>query len=244
MDNLAAKGKRRLASAANQPPPKRLPRGSSSLPRAVVELEQRKRLVLGTAKVVAEQGYAAASVAQIISCAGVSRATFYALFRDKEACFLYGFGKLSNAHLEEVERAINGPGALPQRLQNAVSAYLRRINVDHHLARAFIVEAQAATPQVRAAFNLVLRRLHWGLQSWVDQVRQAYPEVPVPSATDLSLVLNGLQGHVIDQVRNGNTFSNEQIVAICRFVFAALGMAEWAKHVQITAFTTHNFVLY
>lgn len=210
----------------------RLPRGSSSLPREVAQREQRKRIVLGAAKVIADMGYADASVAQIIAQAGVSRATFYTLFGDKEACFLYGFNKLSNAHLGEVEREINGAGLLPERLINAITVYLRRINIDQHLARAFITEAQAATPGLRSAYGLVQKRLQRGLQSWIDQVRQENPEVPEPSGTDMSLMMNGLNGHVIAQVRAGESFSEDHIVAMCRYIFATLGLYEWAKYAQ------------
>ncbi len=209
---------------------KQLPRGSSSLPREVVELEQRKRLVLGMAKVVAEKGYAEASVAQIIAQAGVSRATFYTLFSDKEECFLYGFNKLSQAHVVEVEREIHGAGPLPVRLLNAISAYLRRINRDHHLARAFIAEAQA-TPVSRQAYEQIQRRLQNGLQSWVNTVREENPQVPAPTETDMSLVMHGLNGHIVAQVRCGVAFSDEQIITICRYIFAALGMYEWARYV-------------
>lgn len=225
-------GKHQLVPTLSQSRRGRLPRGSSSLPRAVVELEQRKRIVLGAARVIADRGYADTSVAQIIAQAGVSRATFYTLFRDKEACFLYGFTKLSKAHLDEVEREINGTGPLPECLVNAITAYLRRINIDQHLAHAFITEAQTATPGLRQAYAQVQRRLQRVLQSWIDQVRQENPQVPDPTGTEISLVMNGLNGHVIAQVRAGESFSQAQIVAICRYIFAALGMVEWARYTR------------
>jgi len=227
-----SKGKRQLVPTLSQSLRGRLPRGSSSLPREVVELEQRKRIVLGAARAVAEKGYAEASVAQIIAQAGVSRATFYTLFSDKEECFLYGFAKLSKAHLDEVEREINGRGPLPERLINAISAYLRRINIDQPLARAFITEAQGATPGLREAYEQVQRRLQRGLQTWIDQVRQENPGVPDPTDIDISLVMNGLNGHVIAQVRAGVAFSDAHIVAICRYIFAALGLYEWARYLK------------
>src|SRR3954463_8328150 len=49
---------------------------------------QRARLLDGMAQAVAEKGYAAATVADAVRIARVSRGTFYALFASKEACFL------------------------------------------------------------------------------------------------------------------------------------------------------------
>ena len=84
----------------HQPSQLRLPRGSSSLPKDVVDREQRRRLIQGIATAVSQKGYAAVTVADITRIAGVSRATFYALFKDKEDCFLYGLQKLANAQME------------------------------------------------------------------------------------------------------------------------------------------------
>ena len=43
------------------------------------------------AQVVAEKGYAATTVADVVERAGVSRRTFYEQFADKEACFLAAY---------------------------------------------------------------------------------------------------------------------------------------------------------
>jgi AcrR family transcriptional regulator len=54
----------------------------------VVIRSQRTRILQAIAETTAEHGYAAATVAQVIERAGVSSATFYELFHDKEDCFL------------------------------------------------------------------------------------------------------------------------------------------------------------
>src|SRR5689334_4255912 len=52
---------------------------------------QRVRILDATAIVVAERGYEAATVADIVRAAGVSRSTFYEQFASKEACFLEAY---------------------------------------------------------------------------------------------------------------------------------------------------------
>ena len=71
--------------------PRVLPRGPHRLAREVVEASQRGRLVDAMAHVVAEKGYGAVSVADVIARAGVSRKTFYVHFRDKLDCFLAAY---------------------------------------------------------------------------------------------------------------------------------------------------------
>ena len=57
--------------------PAQLPRHRHALPRDTVRASQIVRILLATAEVVAERGYAATSVAQIVKRAGVSTRTFY-----------------------------------------------------------------------------------------------------------------------------------------------------------------------
>src|SRR6516225_10608129 len=65
-----------------------LPRGRSRLPASHVRASQLERLRAATISAVAEAGYAAVTVADIVRRAKVSRAAFYAHFADKEDCFL------------------------------------------------------------------------------------------------------------------------------------------------------------
>src|SRR5438067_613553 len=73
------------------PPLDRLPSGRHRLTREAVKQSQRGRLLFAIAQVVAERGYAAATVADIVDRASVSRSTFYEQFPDKEACFIAAF---------------------------------------------------------------------------------------------------------------------------------------------------------
>lgn len=63
---------------------------------------QRSRLRAAMVELVVERGYHAIRVADLIRLAHVSRPTFYALYRDKEACFLDAYDETSR----RVTRAI------------------------------------------------------------------------------------------------------------------------------------------
>jgi AcrR family transcriptional regulator len=66
--------------------------------------DQRERLLGATAELVGRNTYAATTVAQIASRAGVSSATFYTLFDDKEECFLAAYARIERELLRELER--------------------------------------------------------------------------------------------------------------------------------------------
>jgi AcrR family transcriptional regulator len=68
-------------------PPPLLP-GRPKLSSAEVARNQRERILYATADVAARKGYAAATVADITSIAGVDRRVFYANFPDKQQAFL------------------------------------------------------------------------------------------------------------------------------------------------------------
>ena len=63
-------------------------RGRSRLPVVAVRASQRERLVRAVVAAVAQSGYPAVTVADIVRRARVSRAAFYTHFTDKEDCFL------------------------------------------------------------------------------------------------------------------------------------------------------------
>src|SRR2546423_5503381 len=79
------------ASELPSNPGTRLPSGRHGLTREEVMASQRARLVDAMVHVVADKGYAATTVADVVERAGVSRRTFYEQFADKEACFLAAY---------------------------------------------------------------------------------------------------------------------------------------------------------
>lgn len=221
-----------MRPAIGEPARGKLPRGMNSLPKKVVDAEQRKRLVVAMAHVVAVKGYAETTVADVIAEASVSRTTFYELFTDKEDCFLYGFKKLSVTHLDEAERELQRDFPLPERLQRAVQVYLLRINLDLALAKAFIAEAEGATPRIRDALAETRARFLQAWSEWLNLVRTEYPLVPHRGPKELSLLSSGLNGFLVSQIRRSEPFSEADVRLILRYLFAGFGLYGWAEHVE------------
>ena len=77
---------------------------------------QRERLREAMVRVAAEKGYAATTVTEVVEAAGVSSATFYELFDDKEACFLEAFAAVNDVIVAHVARRLcRRPPASPGR---------------------------------------------------------------------------------------------------------------------------------
>src|SRR5688572_4913669 len=114
---------------ADLDPRRDLPRGPHGLSRDEVRQSQRGRLLQAATDEAAERGYANTTVAHIIARAGVSRATFYDLFSDRESCFRSAFD--ANAELvaavmaDALERVRRTEGVDPlDRLDGVLRAYL------------------------------------------------------------------------------------------------------------------------
>lgn len=228
----ASRAKVHLPSSLGEVITTRLPRGTSSLPRDVVDKEQRKRLILALAKVVIRKGYTATTLTDITAEAGVSRETFYGLFRDKEDCFLFGYELINSAVMADVAKVSGTATTLTGQMLLGLTAYFQRINADLQLARAFIGEAQAATPATRAAFekNYAMNKLSF--QQWIEAVQQQYPDVQRVSDTEISLVMLGMDGYIMSRIRAGLTFSDEDIAAVHKFTMVGLGMYDVAMKAQ------------
>jgi AcrR family transcriptional regulator len=134
-------------SSATPDIPRRLPRGTHGLDRDVVEASQRTRLLEAVGRAVAERGYAAATIDDVVRRAGVSKKTFYEHFADKQDCFLAAYEAASEELLERVREAHASEDDWLERTRAGVRAYLRWLSAEPALARVFLIEVAAAGPQ-------------------------------------------------------------------------------------------------
>lgn len=125
--------------------PAPLPRGNHGLSREDVSAAQRARLLNGMLEVVAERGYAAATVGAVLSRARISRQTFYEHFTDKQDCFLAAFDRSADRFAKLIEHSL-GSSRDPAlvRLDRIVEAYLGALTENPNLARVFMIEIYAA----------------------------------------------------------------------------------------------------
>jgi AcrR family transcriptional regulator len=137
-------GRQWLAAAPPALTPQRLPRGRHRLPQAAVERSQRTRIIHGTSEVMVANGYAAATVADIVSAAGISRDVFYWHFANKHEAYLaaqeYGTQNL----FEACAAAYFAGQTWPERVWLALQVLVLAIAGNPALTHLRVVECYAA----------------------------------------------------------------------------------------------------
>lgn len=94
---------------------------------------------------VAERGYAATSIAEVIKRAHASRSTFYEQFADKEDCYLAAYQLASNYVATQIGAALeSSPPNRADRLAQIYETFLSELARIPLAARAFLVEIRAA----------------------------------------------------------------------------------------------------
>ncbi len=133
-----------LAAAAPPPAPQRLPRGRHRLPQAAVERSQRTRIIHGTSEVMLAKGYAAATVADIVSAAGISRDVFYTHFANKFEAYLAAQDYGTENLLEACAAAYFTGQSYPERVWLALQVLVLAVAGNPGLTHVRVVECYAA----------------------------------------------------------------------------------------------------
>ncbi|HEX5146845.1 MAG TPA: helix-turn-helix domain-containing protein [Conexibacter sp.] len=161
--------------------PRALPRGRHAAARDVVLASQRGRLLEAMAACVAEHGYAATTVAQVIARAGVSRKTFYEQFPDKRACFLAAWEVGTDILLDHVQAAGEEAGGWRARLRAGVDAFLEVLAAEPEFARSFMIEVLGAGDEALARRAETNERFAAALaETHAQALAEGAPLRPVP----------------------------------------------------------------
>ncbi len=210
--------------------PRALPRGRNALPREVVLVSQSQRLLEAVVEVVAENGYAATRVADIVAHAGVSKGTFYQQFRDKEDAFLAAYLAGSRRLFAAVDQAGLDEDDPLAPLKRGTRRYLETLASQPAWSRAFVIEIRAVP-----AAEEVRQQVHdW----YVDLMRRwrqwAVPRLegkPVPDCAYEACVdaINELVGRYVISGEPEGLLSLEP--SILYIQLALLGLADHADGV-------------
>jgi AcrR family transcriptional regulator len=149
----------------------------------------RDRLVLGMVAAVAERGYAATTITDVVRHARVSRRTFYEHFADKEACFLAAYDAVSDSVLAGIATAAGQADGWEDEILASVRAYLQALAAEPAVARVFTVDILSAGPAALARRREVLRRFAAHIQTLVaDAIAAGAPARPLGDRAALALV--------------------------------------------------------
>jgi len=125
-----------------------VPRGRHAPPPEVRHSRQRERLLTAAARVFARQGYADGSAEGIAREAGMSKATFYEHFANKERCILALWDHAAELILTAMRDAAREAGDDPaERIRAGTRAFLRTLAGHPDEARTLLVQIIGAGPE-------------------------------------------------------------------------------------------------
>src|SRR3954468_17692237 len=178
----------------------------------VVRASQRERLLEAMLASVAERGYAATTVPQVVADAHVSRNAFYELFRDKTDCFIALCDELAG-ELFEYYAALEGDDWV-DLLRQGMSRYLRFWAERPAFARTYFVELPSAGPRAIEQRDRQYARFR---ALFEELARLARPGGDVPPLVPRLLVVS-ITELVAEEVRAGRaeqvTGLEDELVAV------------------------------
>jgi AcrR family transcriptional regulator len=202
--------------------PRRLPRGTHGLDRDVVEASQRTRLLEAVGRAVAERGYAAATIDDVVRRAGVSKKTFYEHFADKEDCFLAAYEAASEELLERVREAHAVHDDWLERTRAGVRAYLRWLAAEPALARVFLIEVAAAGPVAAARRERIRDRYADVLRELQDDARAEIPALPRLPAEVFHALVAAVDELVVRRIRESGATALPELEPVLLYLQVAL----------------------
>jgi AcrR family transcriptional regulator len=183
--------------------PETLPRGRHDLPLQVVRASQRERLLRAMLESVAERGYEATTVPQVVADAKVSRNAFYALFADKTDCFLALCDELATEMLDEI--SVTDETEWVAALRAGVRRYLHWWQEHPAFSRTYFVELPSAGTRAveqRDRQYARFRVLFGGIAAWARSQQPHLPPLRPLATRTLVLAVTEL---IAEEVRGGRT---------------------------------------
>jgi len=181
--------------------PRRLPRGTHGLDPRLVAQSQHTRLLEAVGRAVAEKGYAATTIDDIVRGAGVSKKTFYEHFRDKEDCFLAAYEAAADELFARVREAQSDPDSWLERTRAGISAYLRWLAAEPALARVFLIEVAAAGPRAAERREALRDRYAEQLAELQRDARRELPDLSEPPVEIFHAVVAAVDDLVVRRLR-------------------------------------------
>jgi AcrR family transcriptional regulator len=119
---------------------------------------QRDRLLRAAALDFAQSGYAGASSQSISRRAGMSKATFYEHFANKQECMLTLFDQASRVVQESMARAAaSAPSDARERMRAGTRAFLTALSEHPEFAQTLLVEIIGAGPRAAQQRDRILQ---------------------------------------------------------------------------------------
>jgi AcrR family transcriptional regulator len=161
----------------------------------------RERVLEAMVRVVAAEGYEAATVDSVVEQAGVSSAEFEAMFASKELCFLEAYEAVVDVLFASFRSAFEEAAAesWATRVTAGLRALVELLATEADIARMALVEIAAAGEDARYRYRLAMGRF----LPFAEEGRSAAPggeDLPEGTAR---FAVGGVLAMLFDEIRAG-----------------------------------------
>jgi AcrR family transcriptional regulator len=191
------------------------PRRGVAVSRPASRPTQRERLIDAIVDLAGHFGYQSLSIAQISARAGVSSATFYEQFDDREACLLAAYEMLTERTLAGMTRSLR-QGEWASAARPAFAELMRSLTDDPDAGRVMFVEALAGGPRLRAQLHSVLDGMEHNAELLLDGAPAGGVTLDIPGRA-----LIGAVRHVVS--RHLRTHGEDKLPALTDEILAWMG---------------------
>ena len=200
-----------------------LARGRHAPPVEVRVARQRARLMSAAAQVFARLGYAEASAEAISREAGMSKATFYEHFANKEQCILALFDESAEVVLRAVAAAMDGAGPRPEARRRAgVHAFVGALVDFPAQARTLLVEIIGAGPGAARRRDAVMEEVADMIFTTNAQAADALGTPRLASHDDAYAIVGAIVELAARQLRHGRPADPRALEPVIERVHAGL----------------------
>jgi AcrR family transcriptional regulator len=212
---------------ADQIDPQTVPRGRHAPPLEVRLTVQRRRLYEAAAAVFARVGYADATAEAISREAGMSKATFYEHFANKEECLLALFDEAAT----EIMRAMAGAAtdedvSYEERVRTNVGSFLEILTQYPNSAQTLLVEVIGAGPRAAERRDAILDLFAEGLMRDNARMAERMGAPRFTSKDDAFAIIGAIVELVSRQIRTGVPADVRQLEPVIeRLIFGLLRAA-------------------
>jgi len=197
----------RASASSRAAASRRLPRGRHALAPDEVLRDQRERLIAAVPGAVAERGYEAMSVADIVKAAAVSRNAFYKNFGDKQECFAAAHENGHERLFELLVVPCEDGATIEERVERSLVAGLDALASEPDVARLLFVEAPSAGEKIAL-------RYHEWLGRYGTLLRSAAPDLPpqsIPAPEVEGVIVGGIASRIASEVLHGQATKLPQL---------------------------------
>ncbi|HEX9481020.1 MAG TPA: TetR/AcrR family transcriptional regulator [Solirubrobacteraceae bacterium] len=152
---------------------------------------QRQRLIDAIIELAGGFGYQGLSIAQISARAGVSSATFYEQFGDREECMLAAYKAVTERTLARMASSLQ-EGEWASAARPAFTELLRTLTDDPDGGRVMFVEALAGGPRLRTEMRAVLDGMEQNAEVLLEGAAAGGVTLDIPGRA-----LNGAVRHIV-----------------------------------------------